>query len=207
MWRKQVCRFYTTTNKSPFEILSLPRTATEKEIKKKYYELAKTIHPDIINHNQKREGNNKELFHELSQAYQFLMQPEKRQLYLRTGFGWDPIVRDHHPPSPSSTKTTYYYDDKVTYRDGPWSSHKKTRYTSNATFLTLLSGTFLTIAILNFIYTPFATSWMKALDAHHDKSRKDLEQARSNAQRLGNRYAMERLRSIEEANKLKIKKN
>ncbi|CAO3607500.1 unnamed protein product [Cunninghamella blakesleeana] len=214
MWKKQIYRYYTTY-KSPYEILSLPRTATEKEIKKKYYELAKALHPDKINHLNEGEGNKKELFHELSQAYQFLMQPEKRQLYLRTGFGWDPLIREQSSAfsssssSSSSSSTTtssnsnyYYYNhDNVTYREGPWSSHKKTRYTSNLTFITLLSGAFFTIAVLNFIYTPFATSWMKALDAHHEKSRKDLALARSNAQKLGNKYAMERL--IEASNKRK----
>ncbi|ORZ09006.1 DnaJ domain-containing protein [Absidia repens] len=198
MWAKHSLRFYSSTRyvKSPFDILQLPRHASQGEIKKKYYELAKAVHPDRGNMN-----NDATAFQEVSDAYEFLKHPDKRNLYLKTGYGWDSTILHHqhqhhqHPyPSPSpSSGSAYYTADNVTYKDGPWSSHRNTRYASNVTIFCVLSGITFTLTIINFMYTPFATSWIKALDNHHAKSSRDLERARTNAQRYGNEAAVQRV--------------
>jgi len=68
--------------KDYYEILGVPRNATEEEIKKAYRKLALKYHPDR-NPNNKKEAEEK--FREISEAYEVLMDPEKRALYDRYG--------------------------------------------------------------------------------------------------------------------------
>jgi molecular chaperone DnaJ len=64
--------------KDYYKILGVPRNATTEEIKKAYRELAKKWHPDM-NPDNKKEAEEK--FKEISEAYEVLMDPQKRQLY------------------------------------------------------------------------------------------------------------------------------
>ncbi|SAL96210.1 hypothetical protein [Absidia glauca] len=198
MWMKHCYRFYSVhARKPPHDILQLPRHATQAEIKKKYYELAKTLHPDraaalgtTTTDEQKRATAR--AFQDLTDAYDFLKQPARLEVYLKTGQGWD----DRHTVGPSSSSSPRRYDgdhDNVTYRGGTWSSHQKTRYASNATIFALLSGVMVTLAITNILYTPFANSWIRALDRHHAKASRDLELARENAQLYGNQRGVHRV--------------
>lgn len=65
-----------------YEILNIPRSASPDEIKKVYRKLAMQHHPD------KNPGNKKEAeehFKEISEAYEVLSDPEKRQRYNQFG--------------------------------------------------------------------------------------------------------------------------
>ncbi|MBU7014329.1 MAG: molecular chaperone DnaJ [Theionarchaea archaeon] len=73
-----------------YEVLGIPRNATQEEIKKAYRRLARKYHPDV---NPNKTGA-EEKFKELSEAYEILMDSEKRQIYdqyghegLRSSFG------------------------------------------------------------------------------------------------------------------------
>ncbi|MEO0142996.1 MAG: DnaJ C-terminal domain-containing protein [candidate division WOR-3 bacterium] len=68
--------------KDYYEILGVSRNATSDEIKRAYRELAKKWHPDM-NPNNKKEAEEK--FKEISEAYEVLMDPQKRQLYDQYG--------------------------------------------------------------------------------------------------------------------------
>ncbi len=65
-----------------YEVLGVPKDAAEPAIKKAYRRLAKKYHPDL-NKDKPKEAEAK--FKELSEAYEILMDREKRSLYDRYG--------------------------------------------------------------------------------------------------------------------------
>uniref|UniRef100_A0A3B3DB73 DnaJ homolog subfamily A member 3, mitochondrial n=1 Tax=Oryzias melastigma TaxID=30732 RepID=A0A3B3DB73_ORYME len=68
-----------------YQILGVPRTATQKEIKKAYYQMAKKYHPDT----NKDDPQAKEKFAQLAEAYEVLSDEGKRKqydVYGSTGF-------------------------------------------------------------------------------------------------------------------------
>lgn len=76
---------------SYYEILGLEKTATEKEISKQYKKLAAKWHPDK-NLDNKEEAEEK--FKSISEAYEVLSDPEKRQLYDK--YGKEGLQQGHH---------------------------------------------------------------------------------------------------------------
>ena len=71
-----------------YEVLGIEKTATDEEIKRAYRKLAKKYHPDA-NPDNKKEAEEK--FKEVSEAYETLSNPQKRQMYDRFGPDY-PIV-------------------------------------------------------------------------------------------------------------------
>ena len=69
--------FYSNHKRDYYEILGVSRNASETEIKKAYRRLALKLHPD--------QGGSKEKFAEVSEAYECLSKPEKRQIYDNAG--------------------------------------------------------------------------------------------------------------------------
>eukprot|EP00794_Sanderia_malayensis_P006778 gene6778-7541_t len=66
--------------RSYYDVLGVPKTANQKEIKKAYYELAKKYHPDT-NKDSKAEAK----FQEVQQAYEILSDDQKRAAYDQFG--------------------------------------------------------------------------------------------------------------------------
>ncbi|KAI7862407.1 hypothetical protein BDF14DRAFT_1856767 [Spinellus fusiger] len=67
--------------KNPFEILGLSTTASQEDIKKAYYNLAKQYHPDT---NKTKQAH--ERFVQIQEAYQFLLNQDKREYFQSQGF-------------------------------------------------------------------------------------------------------------------------
>jgi len=62
--------------KDYYKILAVPKSATEKQIKKAFREKAKLLHPD-----KNDSPNAEQQFRELAEAYEVLSDPQKRQEY------------------------------------------------------------------------------------------------------------------------------
>jgi DnaJ-class molecular chaperone len=64
-----------------YKILDIPRNANTNQIKKAYRKLAKELHPD---HNPDDPKAN-EKFQDIANAYEVLIDPEKRKIFDRHG--------------------------------------------------------------------------------------------------------------------------
>ena len=71
-----------SSNKDFYEILGVPRNASQEEIKKAYRKLAHQYHPD-------KQGGDEAKFKEINEAYQVLSDPKKRSQYDRYGSAFD----------------------------------------------------------------------------------------------------------------------
>jgi len=70
------------TKRDYYEVLGIPKNATDEEIKRAFRKLAFKYHPD---HN--RDDNAGERFKEVNEAYEALSDPDKRAAYDRFGHG------------------------------------------------------------------------------------------------------------------------
>jgi curved DNA-binding protein len=69
--------------KDYYETLGVPREATAEEIRRAYRKLARSYHPDI-----NKDPGAGDRFKEVSEAYEVLRDPEKRERYDRLGANW-----------------------------------------------------------------------------------------------------------------------
>ena len=72
--------------KDYYEVLGVPKTAAEKDIKSAYRKLAKKFHPDANPGNPKQA---EERFKSISEAYEVLGDSEKRKKYDALGSDWE----------------------------------------------------------------------------------------------------------------------
>jgi curved DNA-binding protein len=68
-----------------YEALGVSRDASTEDIRRAYRRLAREYHPDV-----NKEAGAEDRFKEISEAYEVLRDPEKRERYDRLGSGWRP---------------------------------------------------------------------------------------------------------------------
>lgn len=94
--------------KDYYDILGVPRNATQEEIKQAYRRLAKKYHPDVC-----KDPNATEKFKEIQEAYQVLSDPQKRAAYDQfghagVGMGTGASGGGSWSYGPSGTSRTWY---------------------------------------------------------------------------------------------------
>ncbi|HET7339297.1 MAG TPA: J domain-containing protein [Candidatus Dormibacteraeota bacterium] len=67
-----------------YEVLGVPRTASQKEISAAFRKLARKYHPDLNSGDKQAEGR----FKEISEAHEVLSDSKKKQLYDEFGENW-----------------------------------------------------------------------------------------------------------------------
>ncbi len=97
-----------------YEILGLPRTATDKDIRKEYRKLARQYHPDVNPGDHSAE----EKFKEINEAYQVLSDPEKRRKYDELGPNWQAGSEFTPPPGWEGGGRTGFRDFSDAFGDG-----------------------------------------------------------------------------------------
>ena len=91
--------------KDYYEILKVPRTASEAEIKKAFRKLAREYHPDVAKNKKQAE----EKFKEVNEAYEVLGDPAKRKKYDELGPNWRAGSEFRPPPGWESFSTSGGY--------------------------------------------------------------------------------------------------
>ena len=71
--------------KDYYEVLGVPRTATEDQIRSEYRKLARKYHPDV----NPGDKSSEEKFKEINEAYEVLSDADKRKRYDELGPNWN----------------------------------------------------------------------------------------------------------------------
>nr|XP_043617556.1 dnaJ homolog subfamily B member 1-like [Erigeron canadensis] len=88
-----------------YNILKVNRNATDEDLKKAYRRLAMIWHPDKNHNSNKTEAESK--FKQISEAYDVLSDPQKRQIYDL--YGEEALKSGQVPPPPPSSSGRGYY--------------------------------------------------------------------------------------------------
>jgi DnaJ-class molecular chaperone len=88
--------------KDYYEVLGVPRTATEDQIRSEYRKLARKHHPDV----NPGDKSSEDKFKEINEAYEVLSDADKRKRYDQLGANWK-AGADFTPPPGSGSRVEF----------------------------------------------------------------------------------------------------
>lgn len=88
--------------KDYYDVLGVPRTASEDDIRSAYRKLARKHHPDV----NPGDKSSEEKFKDINEAYEVLSDADKRKRYDQLGSNWKSGV-DFSPPPGAGTRVDY----------------------------------------------------------------------------------------------------
>lgn len=91
--------------KNYYEVLGVPKTASEDEIKRAYRKLARKYHPDVS-----KEKDAEQQFKDVNEANEVLKDAKKRELYDRYGEAWKAVAEGHAPPPDPGQRQRVQHD-------------------------------------------------------------------------------------------------
>lgn len=102
---------------SPYKILGIPPSATQAQVKAKFYELSKKYHPDRMRgETEEVQERNKKKFHSIKEAYETLSDPNKRASlqthedhYTNSGRSHDDVYGAHRSARDFYNKPPNFY--------------------------------------------------------------------------------------------------
>lgn len=89
-----MCWAMAVQYKDYYEVLGVPRGASDTDIKKSFRKLAREFHPDVAKDKKRAE----EKFKEINEAYEVLSDPAKRKKYDELGANWKSGAEFRPPP-------------------------------------------------------------------------------------------------------------
>src|SRR6476620_3407985 len=95
--------FMPVKYKDYYEVLGVPRSASDGDIKKAFRKLAREYHPDVAKNKKQAE----EKFKEINEAYEVLGDPAKRKKYDELGSNWNAGADFRPPPGWGISGGTY----------------------------------------------------------------------------------------------------
>src|ERR1700681_3937250 len=101
-WGRMAVKF-----KDYYEVLGVPRGASEDEIRKTYRQLARKYHPDVNPNDKSAE----EKFKEINEAYEVLSDADKRKRYDELGPNWKAGAEFTEPDSNGTRAETGGFGD------------------------------------------------------------------------------------------------
>jgi curved DNA-binding protein CbpA len=196
---------------TPFEIFALPKTASEEEIKRRYYELVKVHHPD-------KSGDKSpialERFRKVVKAYKILNNRHKKEMYLRFGVGWDsPAVTTSPNTSYGSRFSTgSSYSSNYTYYQG-WEADNDTYKGESSTTERFMSNPYFAAFVITVALFGVAIQYMRlessigriraSEERHHLKATHYLANAKRESQLFGKRKKAEMMLDLLHTNGVK----
>src|SRR5215218_4851797 len=85
-----------------YDVLGVPRSASEKEIRQAYRKLARQYHPDLNPNDKQAETK----FKEIGQAYEVLSDADKRKSYDRWGHDFEKIEQSRKAGAGTGSSST-----------------------------------------------------------------------------------------------------
>jgi curved DNA-binding protein CbpA len=195
----------------PYEIFHLPRSASDADIKARYYDLVRLLHPDRAGvADGSAAKQQKRQWEEMQKAYELLRSSRARQMYDRSGLGWNSHGSAAARARAAAARQGWQFRGAPGHDGFGWQAESarsdffyganpapkaEERYTSNVRFF--LAIAVITWSLAGVQYSRLSAQSARAVeraDRAHSDAVKSLQEARDLARSREGRTRMENLR-------------